>query len=520
MTSVQRVPGKASNRPQASRSARSATSGNGEDHDAGLRAPPQSLEAEQSVLGGLLLDNGAWPRAAELVTEADFYVHEHRVIFGAIGTLVAATKPADVITVFEQLQSLGKADECGGLIYLNVLAQSVPSAATVPYYAGIVRDRAVLRKLVGTCDEIATSAFKSQGRTVAQIVDAASAAFDRISRRFASDRRLLLPLASLREASQALRWVVKRVIPAEALVMLFGASGTFKSFIALDLVLHVAHGLPWLGQRTQQGAVIYIAAEGGAGVWNRIDAWHRARGLDWQNAPVHVVPFAIDLGTEARRIVNAARAIGVTPALVVVDTLSQTYAGDENVASEMAAYLRELGLQFREMWRCAVLLIHHSGHSATERPRGSSAITPNVDVLMGAHRDEREMLATVSNGKMKDGECFADATFSLSVVEVGEDADGDKITSLVARHLSTADEINRAVQAEQQAGRAGRGQHLMELVQNGERERELRKAFYETLDGLDPKAKKQTYYRHRNSAVKRGLIEIAEGIVIDLRKST
>src|ERR1043165_4728006 len=113
-----------------------------------LKVPPHSIEAEQSVLGGLLLDNGAWDRAADVLNETDFYRYEHRLIFGAVGGLINATKPADVITVFEQLQSLGKAEECGGLAYLNALAQSVPSAAHPRRHAEIVRERSILRKLI------------------------------------------------------------------------------------------------------------------------------------------------------------------------------------------------------------------------------------------------------------------------------------------------------------------------------------------------------------------------------------
>ena len=138
-----------------------------------LRVPPHSIEAEQSVLGGLLLDNSAWDRAGDLLTASDFYRYEHKVIYAAIGALVNATKPADVITVFEQMQSLGKAEECGGIAYLNALAQSVPSAANLRRYAEIVRERAVLRKLIEASDEIATNAFNPQGRAVSQILDEA-----------------------------------------------------------------------------------------------------------------------------------------------------------------------------------------------------------------------------------------------------------------------------------------------------------------------------------------------------------
>ena len=144
-----------------------------DDEVARLRVPPQSIEAEQSVLGGLLLDNSAWDRAGDLLGDGDFYRFEHRLIYAAIGNLVSANKPADVITVFEQLQTLGKAEECGGLVYLNALAQSVPSAANLRRYAEIVRERAILRKLIAASDEIATAAFNPQGRQVSQILDEA-----------------------------------------------------------------------------------------------------------------------------------------------------------------------------------------------------------------------------------------------------------------------------------------------------------------------------------------------------------
>src|SRR5215216_2611159 len=138
-----------------------------------LRIPPHSIEAESSVLGGLLLDNGAWDRVGDLLVDEDFYRAEHKLIYAAIGGLINATKPADVITVYEQLQGLGKADEVGGLAYLNSLAQYVPSASNIRRYAEIVRERSILRKLVSASDEIATNAFNTQGRSVDKILDEA-----------------------------------------------------------------------------------------------------------------------------------------------------------------------------------------------------------------------------------------------------------------------------------------------------------------------------------------------------------
>lgn len=146
-----------------------------------LRVPPHSVEAETSVLGGLLLDNGAWDRVGDLLTGEDFYRAEHKVVFAAIGAMINATKPADILTVFTHLQNQGKADEVGGLSFLNSLAQYVPSAANIRRYAEIVRDSAVRRGLVSASDAIATAAFNPMGKDVATLLDEAGAMMSGLS---------------------------------------------------------------------------------------------------------------------------------------------------------------------------------------------------------------------------------------------------------------------------------------------------------------------------------------------------
>lgn len=483
---------------------------------ASLREPPHSTEAEQSVLGGLLQDNAAWEKAASIVCAGDFYTQAHGAIFATIGTLIAAGRPADVITVHEELQRAHRGDDFGGLAYLNSLEQSVPTARNLHRYAEIVREHSVRRETIGLCDEISTAAFAQEEPS--RLLARAVCDLSRIeSRAGVASGVPLLPLAELRERHGLTSWLVKSIVPSVSIGALFGASQTFKSFAALDLGLHVAHGLRWMGRRTAQGSVIYVAAEGGAGLWRRVDAWHRCRSLSWDKLPFFVVPEAVDLSVDAQRIVMAAKRVGVTPALIVVDTLSQTYAGDENSANEMAAYLRHLGQQFRDLWSCAVLLVHHAGHSATERPRGSSALGANVDFLLGMHRDEREMLATMSCQKTKDAEPFADASFQLKRVELGTDSDGDAVSSLVAWHLASDEEIAEAAQAEQAAGRSGRFSGLLSLVENGMAEKVLRKAFYDLLGDAPTDTKKKAFYRARDRAIELRQIEVAEGFVIDLR---
>lgn len=483
------------------------------------REPPWSREAEQSVLGGLILDPRALPLVSDLLVDRSFYMIDHQSVYSAILRLSSKRQPIDIITVYEELKEDGSAEEIG-LVYLNALAASVPSATNIRRYAEIVHEKWSERLLIQSADEQLSLAWNDNIDLDARLERMASAlAKVNLQRKNPGSKVPMVRLDALREQAAEIRWAVKHVIPAESIGLMFGGSGTFKSFIALDCALHIAHGLPWMGRRTAKGSVLYIAAEGGAGLWNRIEAWHRERQLSWQGADLVVVPIAIDLAVDAWRVVDAAQASGVTPSMVIVDTLSQTYSGDENSANEMAAYLREIGIRFRAIWKAAVMLIHHTGHQATERPRGTSAIRANVDFMLGVFRDEKEMLATVSCVKQKDGELFRDAKFGLTVSQLGFDEDNDSVTSLVARHLGTESEIQEALEREAVAGRGGRNQQLMKLVQNGMSIKALRQAFYEdVVAGLDSEAKKKAFYRARDAAVEAKLIDVVEGLVIDLRK--
>jgi hypothetical protein len=140
-----------------------------------LKLPPHSLEAEQSVLGGLLLDNEAADKVGDVITDADFYSDAHRLVYAHILRLVSDSKPADVVTVSESLASVQKLDYIGGLAYLGALVQNVPTAANIRHYAQIVRDRSILRQLAGTAGDIADSAYNPLGRGAKEILDQAEA---------------------------------------------------------------------------------------------------------------------------------------------------------------------------------------------------------------------------------------------------------------------------------------------------------------------------------------------------------
>ncbi|KAB1444187.1 replicative DNA helicase [Bordetella bronchiseptica] len=120
-----------------------------------VRVPPHSVDAEQGVLGGLLLDNRAWDRLGDLLAAEDFYRHDHRLIFGAAASLLNASRPADVLTVFDSLQAAGQAEDAGGLAYLNAIAHNVPSSANVRSYAEIVRAHRVRRDVLAVGHDIA-----------------------------------------------------------------------------------------------------------------------------------------------------------------------------------------------------------------------------------------------------------------------------------------------------------------------------------------------------------------------------
>ncbi|MEQ8914377.1 MAG: replicative DNA helicase [Pseudomonadales bacterium] len=147
----------------------------------GVKTPPHSVEAEQSVLGGLMLNNDAWFNVAEVVTGHDFYRPAHQIIYEAMADLSADDQPLDVVTVSERLASKGLIDKCGGLAYLGELAESTPGASNVMAYARIVREHSTLRQLIAAAQRIAESAFAPDGRPSDQLLDHAEQEVFRIA---------------------------------------------------------------------------------------------------------------------------------------------------------------------------------------------------------------------------------------------------------------------------------------------------------------------------------------------------
>jgi replicative DNA helicase len=221
-----------------------------------LKVPPHSIEAEQSVLGGLLLDNAAWDRIADFLAQSDFYRYDHRLIFEHIGRLIASTRPADVVTVYEALTTSGKAEEVGGLAYLNALAQNTPSAANIRRYAEIVRDRAVLRRLVSVADEISADAFNPQGKEVRQLLDEAESKVFSIAEDGARGTQGFLEIGPL------LTQVVERIDTLYHTANPSDVTGTPTGFVDLDRMTSGMHG----------GELIIVAGRPSMGKAQPLDA--------------------------------------------------------------------------------------------------------------------------------------------------------------------------------------------------------------------------------------------------------
>jgi len=162
-----------------------------------LKVPPHSIEAEQAVLGGLMLDNEAWDKVADIISEKDLYRQDHRMIFHGISELCSNSQPIDVVTVSEWLENRKELDSAGGLSYLGSLAKNTPSAANIQAYAKIVRERSILRQLIHVGNEIGDSAFNPEGRDTAQLLDKAEQLVFEIAEQGSRGQRGFQPIKDL-----------------------------------------------------------------------------------------------------------------------------------------------------------------------------------------------------------------------------------------------------------------------------------------------------------------------------------
>ncbi|KAG8149509.1 MULTISPECIES: replicative DNA helicase [Burkholderia] len=399
-----------------------------------LKVPPHSVEAEQSVLGGLLLDNAAWDRIADFLSQGDFYRYDHRIIYEHIGRLIASTRPADVVTVYEAMVTSGKADDVGGLAYLNALAQNTPSAANIRRYAEIVRDRAVLRRLVSVADEISADAFNPQGKEVRQLLDEAESKVFSIAEEGARGNQGFLEVGPL------LTQVVERIDTLYHTANPSDVTGTPTGFVDLDRMTSGMHGgeLIIVAGRPSMGKTAlsmnigeYVAVEYGLpvavfsmempgtqlvmrmlGSIGRLDQ-HRMRtgrltDEDWPKLTHAVQKMSeaqlfidetgglnpMELRSRARRLARQCGKLG----LIIVDYL-QLMSGSsqgENRATEISEISRSLKSLAKEL-DVPVIALSQLNRGLEQRPnkrpvmsdlRESGAIEQDADVILFIYRDE------------------------------------------------------------------------------------------------------------------------------------
>ncbi|CAJ93372.1 replicative DNA helicase [Cupriavidus necator] len=399
-----------------------------------LKVPPHSIEAEQSVLGGLLLDNAAWDRIADFISEADFYRFDHRMIFQSIARLISATKPADVITVYEMLQVAGKAEEVGGLAYLNSLAQNTPSAANIRRYAEIVRERSVLRKLVTAADDIASAAFAPKGREVRELLDEAESKVFAIAEEGSRGQK------GFQEIQPLLTQVVERIDELYHRDSTTDVTGVPTGFIDLDKMtsgmqpgdLIIVAGRPSMGKTAfslnigehvavEQGLPVAVFSMEMAGTQlamrmlgsvGRLDQ-HRLRtgrllDEDWPRL-THAIQRMNDtqlfidetpalnpmeLRARSRRLARQCGQLG----LIIIDYLQlmSGSGGGENRATEISEISRSLKGLAKEL-NCPVIALSQLNRSLEQRPnkrpvmsdlRESGAIEQDADVILFIYRDE------------------------------------------------------------------------------------------------------------------------------------
>ena len=401
-----------------------------------LKLPPHSIEAEQSVIGGLLLENEALDKIADILKAEDFYQFDHKTIFQHIGKLIERNRPADIVTVAESLESTAELSQIGGIAYLGALAQNTPTAANIRRYAEIVRERAIMRKLVVVGSDIAESAYHPNGRDAQKLLDEAETKIFQIaeggqrSSQGFIDIKVLLP-----QVAERIDMLFSRDDPSDVtgiptgfsdldsmtsgfqggdLIIVAGRPSMGKTAFSINIAENVAldTGLPVaifsMEMASTQLAMRMIGSVG------RLDQ-HRMRtgrleDEDWEKlttalgklneAPIFIDEGAslssFDVRARARRLHRQCGKLG----LIVVDYLQLMSAPagkqGENRATEISEISRSLKALAKEL-DCPVVALSQLNRSVEQRPdkrpvmsdlRESGAIEQDADLILFIYRDE------------------------------------------------------------------------------------------------------------------------------------
>lgn len=397
-----------------------------------LKIPPHSIEAEQSVLGGLMLDNEAWMVIGDKLSETDFYRQDHRLIFRAIAYLASQQKPLDVITLSEWLKENRSLEDAGGLAYLATMAKDTPSAANIAAYADIVREKSILRQLISVGTEIADSGYNTEGRDSRELLDQAERKVFEIAEQGTRHTKSFRDLKSLMKATLENIEVLSKLNST--------ITGVSTGYTDLDEMtsglqkgdLVIVAGRPSMGKTTfSMNIAEYAAAHKKLPVavfsmempaeqltlrllssMGRVDQ-HRLRtgqltDDDWPRIATAVkifadVPMFIDdspalspneVRARSRRLVREHGQLG----LIVLDYLQlmQGSGKSENRTNEVSEISRSLKALAKEL-STPIIVLSQLNRSLEQRPnkrpvmsdlRESGAIEQDADVIMFVYRDE------------------------------------------------------------------------------------------------------------------------------------
>ncbi len=418
-----------------------------------LKVPPNSIEAEQSLIGGLMLDAEAWDKVADVIISADFYRKDHRLIFEAIANLVESGSPCDVVTVSEHLDNRNELDQAGGLEYLAMLANETAGAANARAYAKILREKSTLRALINAGNEISGSAFTTEGRNASQILDDAERLVFQIAEKGARGK------AGFKSLKQILPEAVDRIdllhqsegditgissgygefdkltagLQKGDLIIIAGRPSMGKTTLALNIAENAAIGakVPTaifsMEMPAQQLAFRMISSLG------RVDQTHLRTGTfpdeDWSR-----INTAVQLMSEAPIFIDDAPSLSPTDirararrlhrehglGLIVVDYLQlmQVEGSKENRATELSEISRSLKALAKEL-ELPVIALSQLNRSVEQRNdkrpvmsdlRESGAIEQDADLIIFIYREEvynqdtpRKGIADIAIAKQRNG---------------------------------------------------------------------------------------------------------------------
>ena len=407
-----------------------------ENQISSLKVPPHSIEAEQSILGGLLIDNKAIDRIAGQVSASDFYRNDHQIIFSHISKLIDHNQPADIVTVAESLEQNSELTKVGGVAYLGLIAENTPTASNISGYAKIVRERSIMRNLVEVGSDIVESAFSPQGKDAQQLLDESESKIFQIADAGTSEKlgfvdiKELLPKAAQRiddlyqlddpngvtgvpTGYADLDQKTAGLQPGD-LIIIAGRPSMGKTSLALNIAEHVGMeaGLPVAIFSMEMGAAqLTMRLLGSVG---KLDQ-HKMRigqleDEDWPKLTnalgvLNEAPIFIDEGSalnsyevraRARRLHRQQGKLG----LIVIDYIQlMSSANDqsgENRATEVSEISRSLKALAKEL-NVPVVALSQLNRSVESRPdkrpmmsdlRESGAIEQDADVIMFIYRDE------------------------------------------------------------------------------------------------------------------------------------